>query len=607
MIQKHLIIWNCDYISTNPQLKKLIQEKQKLPLCKCSNLIKIDSDAEIRIKSNVEDIQKLFSKEVITIKEYKEYLSINLCTAEQQNKLSQTFKENGYLFIFLEGTPGHLSIILKFVKEDENVFYELQQNHPDITLQNYDIPPTSFAYVDINIIRDTFFAYFSKKEPELFSIHTHKFLRSPHILTNLFSHVMRLESKNHLNYVSVLKALSDCLRELLMPYIKKIEKNHSNLWSTFYGEKISFLDGGMTRIVGLAGTEPMGVRVGIYSVIPGETDPQKREEWQLYPYVLGDVICDREHIKEKDSQTDTKRLQEAARYILEALSAIQYVKSKNKEEAPKIILLHGPLQNKFLVYDETIPNYIPGVSKQFLAENGLTKEEIMDKIKNIPNNYKKEPMWNGCIAVYAYLMKSIFEASTQYIGVVERSHSRTFTDAVLRSLSTHIRKSTREQLWSKIHKYEFTDELLFGCILDEGEYFTPIEIQVNTNTRQAHEHWKAVIEQYPKPKSTILKTSSCKFPFRIDFNKATEESYHDTISLVYHTSLLLPQYSFPVGIDIADKYAKIPDWLSKGISERLTAYVLKKAMELGDERILLQLRQRLSITPRDFFFRPSIR
>jgi hypothetical protein len=55
-----------------------------------------------------------------------------------------------------------------------------------------------------------------------------------------------------------------------------------------------------------------------------------------------------------------------------------------------------------------------------------------------------------------------------------------------------------------------------------------------------------------------------------------------------------------------DKYAKVPDWLSRNISARLAATVLNKAMAEGDSRLVAQIRQLLAHTPRDFFYRPQI-
>jgi hypothetical protein len=77
------------------------------------------------------------------------------------------------------------------------------------------------------------------------------------------------------------------------------------------------------------------------------------------------------------------------------------------------------------------------------------------------------------------------------------------------------------------------------------------------------------------------------------------------LRLLYHTSRLLPRYAFPVGLDIVDKYAKVPDWLSRGVSARIAADVLLRALQTGDSNIVAQVRQFLARTPRDFFYRPQ--
>jgi hypothetical protein len=106
--------------------------------------------------------------------------------------------------------------------------------------------------------------------------------------------------------------------------------------------------------------------------------------------------------------------------------------------------------------------------------------------------------------------------------------------------------------------------------------------------------------------ATMLKCSVNSFPYRVEFNSTKQiPEVEQIMNLLFHMSMLLPHYAFPVGLDIVDKYAKIPDWLSKGISERLTANILKKVLEQGDDRLLMQVRKLLSLSPRDFFFRPK--
>jgi hypothetical protein len=104
----------------------------------------------------------------------------------------------------------------------------------------------------------------------------------------------------------------------------------------------------------------------------------------------------------------------------------------------------------------------------------------------------------------------------------------------------------------------------------------------------------------------MLKTDEARFPFRIEMNEAAGQSVDLLVRLVYHTARLLPRYAFPVGLDIADKYAKVPDWISKGVSVEIAAVVLKRALRTGDARLVTQVKSLLARTPRDFFFRPGV-
>ena len=56
---------------------------------------------------------------------------------------------------------------------------------------------------------------------------------------------------------------------------------------------------------------------------------------------------------------------------------------------------------------------------------------------------------------------------------------------------------------------------------------------------------------------------------------------------------------------VVDKYAKVPDWLSKNISARMAARVLNRTIAEGDARLVAQVRRLLAHTPRDFFYRPN--
>jgi hypothetical protein len=72
-------------------------------------------------------------------------------------------------------------------------------------------------------------------------------------------------------------------------------------------------------------------------------------------------------------------------------------------------------------------------------------------------------------------------------------------------------------------------------------------------------------------------------------------------------SRLLPHYSFPVGLDIVDKHAKVPEWMSKQVNVMLQAQLMRKAMETGNPNTIRMARRILSANTRDWLFRPDFK
>src|SRR5262249_7496768 len=156
----------------------------------------------------------------------------------------------------------------------------------------------------------------------LFSIGVQQFLNSTHILSHLFAHSTHLNAQESILFLEKIRIIADRLRAVIEPYIAKVEKNHHALWANYYGSRISFADGGMSRVVSVPGVTPTGLRVGIYTVVPGELDPLARESWSLQSFMIGDILNDRSIIDEDDAETDEKRIQEAARYLAESICTL---------------------------------------------------------------------------------------------------------------------------------------------------------------------------------------------------------------------------------------------------------------------------------------------
>ena len=602
MEKKFIISASCLHLRTGHSHEKLLSEKFLLPVG--HEIGFLNSETEIQIKFNDSHGNLVLSDEV-RIEQIKAEYCLKM-GRETFSVVLECLRTSDYMFVVFEGSTERATAVLCFYGRDNAPFETVETENPTLRLDACDLPPVETASIEVTTVKAAFYNFLAKNHPQLFSLGAQRFLSTPHILTHLFAHVMSLSSTDNISYISTLRVLADQLRLLAGKRIRKLEKDHHKLWATFYGERIGFLDGGMSRVVGLPGTEPTGIRVGMYSVVPGERDLEKRESWNLRSYVIGDVVNDRSAIKEPNSRTDTKRLQEAARYILEPLNALLYANSLEGQSL-KLLLLHGPLQYPFFAYDELEPSYIPAVDKSFLKTVDIVEEDVLAAVKDIPNGSDGKPLWNSCIPIYLYIMLRLWKSTVPIAGVVERARSDSFALRLIDDLMDEetIPRSTAKKLKDSIAKHEIGDELLFGCVLDEGEYILPIEVQKNLKHR-AHYNWQSVVDQFPKPFVTMLKCSATNFPFRVEMPSCPPpDQLESRMSLLYHMSLLLPNYAFPVGIDIADKYAKIPDWLSKGISESLTAAILKKLLKTGDARTLMQVRRLLALSPRDFFFRPK--
>lgn len=578
-----------------------------------SRLVASASDVTVRLRDNSGKLV-LDDKARLNVSEDTGKVTLHSDTLAKgllERDLSQAL-----LCLLFEQTGGILRIIAHF--SDRSRFEKLSGERPELRFASYDLPPHSVTQIDPSYSRDgmdadsvyeVLVAFLQSSDPPLYSIHTEKFLRAPHIVVPLLSHLASLTAEDNLKFPIELRRLSDQFRTILemkdSPLaIRKVERNHLDAWAELQNKRVAFVDGGVAKIAGLPGTEPTALRVGIYCVRPGDTKLESREFWKLIPFVVGDIIDKNTGVTmEDDQRIDLRRLGEAARYVLEPLSALRFVDSQPDLES---IFLHGPLINQFVQYDEGEPNFIPFLKEEFLTAVGITKSSIETGVKDIPKSKDGKAMWRQFMAVYAHITHQIASLPVPMAGVVERSAGTWLAQAVLRSAveAQLIKDSYKKKVLLLLNRYDISDDFLFGCVLAEGEYITPTEIPKN-EVRRARPHWHPVVAQYSRPFATLLKTSEFSFPFRVELNNAGKMKEAEIMRTLYHTARLLPRYAFPVGLDIVDKYAKVPDWLSRNISARVAAAVLNRTIAEGDARMVSQVRQLLAHTPRDFFYRPQ--
>jgi hypothetical protein len=133
----------------------------------------------------------------------------------------------------------------------------------------------------------------------------------------------------------------------------------------------------------------------------------------------------------------------------------------------------------------------------------------------------------------------------------------------------------------------------------------PVPIDRNER-RRAPKAWEAEIVQYPAPWVSYVQPTEWNAPVRIELFEKDRPRFIEAMSLVMHCALLLPRYAFPVGLDIVDKFAKIPNWMSRPVNTNTAVQALRGALDRGDAKLFDALRRMLCGSEREWLLRPGI-
>lgn len=419
-------------------------------------------------------------------------------------------------------------------------------------------------------------------------------MQHPHILEHMASVSLSLSSTAQADFVENLSLLVSLFRDFVADDICSVSVDQGKLWRSVKGNRIGFIDGGVASVESL-GSEPLAIRVGCYTVIPGHRGAD-RETFDFAPQLVDELFnpTDSDDGTFEEFDENTSKLRDIARITLETAGALRALRDYSDL---KFLFLHGPLVNPVAPYAD-----MPVFRDSALTRMGITSSDVLSGVSGLPRLPAAERHF---IAVYRYLLDQIWPTGIPLVGVIERSGSSTAVaqEILLREESKGaVRSQTTEAL--KIMKdYRITDSLLFSLLLKEGEYLRPIQINKNAR-RKAPEQWKSVIERYPQPWSTYVRPTSDSMPFRVEMNVGDTADQEAVISLVVHMARLLPRYAFPVGLHIVDQFAKVPAWMSRQISRQQASQLVHKAMATRDPSIIAATKLFLSGNKRDWLLRP---
>lgn len=405
-------------------------------------------------------------------------------------------------------------------------------------------------------------------------------------------HVARHQSdETQSAFVDKLSGIATTVRAILEnnDLLRSIRYDPNSYWPSRRGKAYSFVDGGVASI-DLPSAAPIGIRVGSYTVRPGD-ESEDRERFNIELALVDDLFSQSAFLFDDDF-LDIAKLRDVARMVSEVSAGYRLAKQHGSERVDAVIL-HGPLINPVAPYG--LDGFPP-----FGLEACRT---LLDEVT-----------WDGdesdrqFVSIYLNLLERLRATGTPVVGAVERSIGRdpVFLRRILNRLQDEkvLKERDARDLELEIRSYGLNDSSLLDVVLREGEYVTPIAVMRQGPESKWPEGWKPKIRDYPDALTTYLKPSETVMPFRIEgFENAN--GFDEIVELILNTSRLLPSYGFPVGLDIADRFAKVPSWLSRGVKGQHQVVLLRRAIESGDPRTIAFAKRVLAAKGRDWLFRPT--
>ncbi len=415
-------------------------------------------------------------------------------------------------------------------------------------------------------------------------------------------------------------------------------------WEEFQNEHVSFIDGGIGKpeLVQV----PILLRVGSYTVRVGEGNLAERENFGYYPVIFGDLEGGN---KERGDFPDIVRI---TAELLGGLAALY------RNPDLRVLMFQGPLvylMNQYAGHTPFTEIDIDLFLKHY-SEDGEQAKQLKEEFLNEARLDVYPAMAGGRsdewsdrrlfepLSWIAFLYRKLITVALNreprpiIAGVVERGGSRKFCEEkLLKRVFRNLRKNKKQNYFNDMFglsdltseknlmdKLGYTDNLLLALLLNTGEYSEHWEMDKSTDLRlglvklpgeseSSRVDFSCLKENnpfgFPAIKGTYIKVTENTEPIRVEvFSALGADQVKEAVRRVYLYSRLLPNYGFPVGLDIADKYAHVPNWMTEAYTKliRHTLSVSMQKGEINDEEMRRVLVQTIYMTPRDWFLRPTV-
>ncbi|GEO06158.1 hypothetical protein AAE02nite_38220 [Adhaeribacter aerolatus] len=474
--------------------------------------------------------------------------------------------------------------------------------------------------------------------------------RQPYVLMRLVENAFIVAENLRGNYFeNTSKFIKDLRKKILLaksgesdPIISISNINGAN-WQEVQGEVVTFIDGGVGQVE-ISGQIPILLRVGSYAVRTGERNLAEREQFGYYPVILGDL---------EGGSKERKDFIDIVRITAELLGGLSALK---RTPNLRLLMFHGPLMylmgnyaghspftendiDLFLRSYAANPQLASDLKNKFLEEARI---QIYPKLApGVDTDMIQKKLFDP-LAWMAFLYQQLISEAKKrspvpiIAGVVERGRLREFSeDVLLERIFVSLRKKNNQNYFNNL--FGRTDLKTPGILLDRLAYTDAILMAMLMKPGQRSESWiinklkglrtgqtiltgearatnmdwsilKDPLLGFPKIKGCYISVSDRTEPIRVEvFECLGEQQIEEAAKRAYLYSLLIPGYGFPVGLDVADKFAKVPTWLTNAYSKLIKHHLsvsLQKG-EIKDAEMRHLLVQAIYMTHRDWLFRPN--
>lgn len=415
-------------------------------------------------------------------------------------------------------------------------------------------------------------------------------------------------------------------------------------WADFRDEVVTFIDGGVGTVE-LSHQIPILLRVGSYSVRTGATRLREREHFGYYPVILGDLEGG---TKARKDFTDIVRI---TAELLGGLSALQ------RTADLRVLMFHGPLVYMMGQYAGHTPwteHDVDLFLDQYAAGSAMASElksEFLEqaRLDIYPRMTKRSDEWVRRrlfepLSWIAFLYRKLIALAKSrdpipiITGVVERGGALTefsrsvLLERVFRGLRSKGNESYFNDMFGRrdlntpeglLDRLGYTDALLLGMLMRPGDRSEPWEIGKYGGLRRGDvtlpgDDHEEVVDftslnrtdvGFPRVTGFYVHVADTVEPIRVEvFSDLPGQQVENAGTRSYRYARLLPQYGFPVGLDIADKHAKVPAWMTNAYAKLIRHHlgVSLQSGEIRDSELRRVLVQAIYMTQRDWLFRPQV-